>query len=226
MDDEEGYHEEMDERMTYSLADPMRIHTLLIDGYYLFNGSRFSYAAAFDQSVIQRRSAGSPIAGAMYYHASMKSDNDHNADYIFFNNNVGRLRQTQLSLGAGYAYNWVPASGWLVSALAMPMLTLYDHLELSRYDSDYRQQILDEESDGPSIVDMLLKDWHITHTRTEKSTSTCLLNFDARLSLTYQLEESLFLNVYGQFYKFRIRNSGLHGRLNDWVVYASIGIQL
>ena len=31
------------------LEDPIRVHTVIADAYYLFNGKRFSYAAAYDQ---------------------------------------------------------------------------------------------------------------------------------------------------------------------------------
>ena len=60
------------------LDDPIRVRSLFLDGYYLFNGKHFSYAAAYDQSLIQRRSAGSFIAGLMYYHTSVAYDGDQN----------------------------------------------------------------------------------------------------------------------------------------------------
>ena len=37
--------------------------------YYIFNHRRFSYPAAFSQSTIQRRSAGSPFVGHWLYTA-------------------------------------------------------------------------------------------------------------------------------------------------------------
>lgn len=34
------------------LVSPIKVRTLIADGYYLFNGKHFSYSAAYDQSVI------------------------------------------------------------------------------------------------------------------------------------------------------------------------------
>ena len=54
------------------LTDPIKVRTVIADGYYLFNGKRFSYAAAYDQSVLQKRPAGSLMAGAMYYYGNLR----------------------------------------------------------------------------------------------------------------------------------------------------------
>ena len=74
--------------------------------------SRFwaiSYAAAYDQSVVQKRSAGSLMAGAMYYHSTVAYDEGRDAEFIMYMNDIGRMKQYQLSLGGGYAYNLCPA---------------------------------------------------------------------------------------------------------------------
>lgn len=42
------------------------MQVLNLTGYYTFNHRRFSYPAAFTQSYIQRRSAGSWLAGISY----------------------------------------------------------------------------------------------------------------------------------------------------------------
>ena len=46
------------------LLAPVSIASLYLNGYYVFNGRRYSQAAAYNQSVIQRRSAGSLLVGA------------------------------------------------------------------------------------------------------------------------------------------------------------------
>ena len=63
-----SYNSNMPEFMP-STEDPIRVRSLFLDGYYLFNSKRFSYAAAYDQSLIQRLSAGTPLVGAMYHHS-------------------------------------------------------------------------------------------------------------------------------------------------------------
>ena len=50
-------------------------------------------------------------------------------------------------------------------------------------------------------------------------------NFDARLSLTYNIGQ-YFVNVYGQFNNMRYRHDSSHGHLNDWFVNASFGVRL
>ena len=51
------------------------------------------------------------------------------------------------------------------------------------------------------------------------------VNFDARLSLTYNFGR-YFVNAYGQFNNMRYRHDSSHGHLNDWFVNASIGLRL
>lgn len=46
------------------IGAPVWIRSTYINGYYVFNGRHYSQAAAYNQSVIQRRSAGSLLAGA------------------------------------------------------------------------------------------------------------------------------------------------------------------
>ena len=135
------------ERETFQnvLLSPIRVHTLIADGYYLLNGRHFSYSAAYDQSAIQLRSAGSLMVGAMYYYSHVNYAADENADFILLMNNIGHVRQWQAGVGLGYAYNWVPARGWLVSAAVMPLVTFVNRSKMTTYDSNYRQLAVDEE---------------------------------------------------------------------------------
>ena len=52
------------------------LKVLNIAGYYTFNHRRFSYPAAFTQSYIQRRSAGSWLAGISYQGGSIRTTDD------------------------------------------------------------------------------------------------------------------------------------------------------
>jgi len=205
----------------FDLITPINIHTLILDGYYLFNGKYFSYAAAYDQSVIQKRSAGSLMAGFMYYHSHIQYASDDNADFIFLMSNIGRIKQWQLSAGAGYAYNLVPCKGLLISAMFMPMLTFYNNNKISLYDSNYRQQMISEE-DGKELD---IEDWRIYPMTETSKHSKVSLNFDARLSVTYNWKR-FFANIYGQFSQFPYRDDNVKGRLNDWYVNAALGVRL
>ncbi len=75
-----------------------------LDAYYTFNHKRFSYPAAFNQTTLQRRSAGSPIVGMGFTRHSIDMSIEGLPDQLFY---------TDLSLSGGYAYNWVIAKNWL-----------------------------------------------------------------------------------------------------------------
>lgn len=97
--------------------------------YYIFNHRRFSYPAAFSQSTIQRRSAGSWLCGVGYTKHSLKIDWDKLYDTVAdrlgedvasrcmdSNLKMKEIKYTDLSASCGYAYNWVFARNWLAAA--------------------------------------------------------------------------------------------------------------
>ncbi len=87
-----------------------------VSGYYVFNAKRFSYLAAFDQTQEQLRNAGSWMLAATF----------SNGRYIANSDSLGNLsmRFTQVSLGGGYAYNWI-THHWLLHARTLPQLVIY-----------------------------------------------------------------------------------------------------
>lgn len=218
-----GVYEAMEKTEEKDMWNPIKTRTLILDGYYLFNGKHCSYAAAYDQSVIQKRSAGSLMAGAMYYHAHTRYDYDMDADFILMMNDIGRIKQSQASVGVGYIYNWVPAKGLLISAMAMPMLTFYNQLKIWRYDSNYRQMAKDDKWHKDD--ELLPEEYRIWEMENTTQHSNVILNIDARLSLTYQWSR-YFINAYGQFNNFRYDNGDNSSRLNDWFINVAIGIRL
>lgn len=195
----------------------------MADGYYIFNKRRFSYKAAYRQSVIQKRSAGSWLAGAMFYYSDFRYDDLSNAELLVYMNNVGRIKQWQANVGAGYGYNYVPAKGWLISAMAMPMLTVYNHVDFYNYKSWYSELAQADEVYNPNDVPM--EERWMTKDRTEKINSRISLNFNARLSITYNWSR-YFACVNGQFYNFRYHHKDHRGNLNDWYANATIGVRL
>ena len=209
------------------LPSPIKTRALFLDGYYLFNGKKCSYAAAYDQSVIQKRSAGSLMAGAMYFHSTIRYDTDDNADLILFMNDIGRMKSWQGSVGAGYIYNWVPTKGLLVSGMAIPMITLFNHQKMWRYDSNLKDLVTTEGLDA--ILDYTEFKEKIRPSEeipVESRNSNTRWNLDARLSITYEWDNLLFINAYGQFCTFPYKMDDVSGRLNDWYINASIGIRL
>ena len=97
---------------------------LNIAGYYTFNHRRFSYPAAFTQSYIQRRSAGSWLAGISYQGGSIKTTDDLKAR----NPNAPdvRIYIGHVGIGGGYGYNWVPSRKWLLHLSILPTVVVYN----------------------------------------------------------------------------------------------------
>lgn len=210
------------------LDDPVKVHTLVADAYYIFNSKHFSYAAAYDQSLIQKCSAGSWLAGGMYFHGDIDYATDRNADLVFTLRHIGRLKFWQGSVGAGYAYNWVPAQGLLISGMAMPMLTFVNRIKTYIYetnvmellDSDENTEKNDEEWEEWWDANVSLGDYTV-----RRSNSHMRFNVDARLSVTYNFG-NFSVNAYGQFTNFSFHQDEGHGHLNDWYVNTSVGIRL
>lgn len=94
--------------------------------YYIFNHRRFSYPAAFSQSTIQRRSAGSPLLGIGYTRHTLEVNWKELADLVNcrLGNHVkvdstlmfDKIKYTDVSISGGYAYNWVFAHNWLLAS--------------------------------------------------------------------------------------------------------------
>ena len=207
------------------LEDPIRVHTVIADAYYLFNGKRFSYAAAYDQSVIQKKSAGSIMAGAMFYYGKIDFATKNNAELIYLMRGLGKVKLWQGSVGAGYAYNWVPVKGLLVNAMAMPMLTLVNRIKVYAFKTNVEDVMNQYEDDEYPSDEELLAQYEITPLTRKSYNSGIAVNFDARISVTYTLAR-YFVNAYGQFNNFRYTHEDNRGRLNDWFVNAAFGVRL
>ena len=225
--------EDMEEMKKVVLIDPIKVNTILADGYYLFNSRKFSYAAAYKQSVIQKRSAGSLMAGAMFNYTNINYAADSNGDLIFLMHGLGRVKLWQGSLGVGYAYNWVPCKGLLVNVMAMPMLTVVNKLKAYAYETNIPEMMED-----PTFLKFVnyeigydeYDEWYYANVKikylgSETFNSGASFGFDGRVSLTYNFGR-YFLNVYGQFNNVRYHHNSSNGYLNDWFINSSIGVRL
>jgi len=93
-------------------------------GYYTFNHRRFSFPAAFTQSFIQRRSAGSWLAGISYQGGSIKTtdalkERNPNAPET-------RIYIGHFGIGGGYGYNLVLGKKWLLHFSMLPTFVVYN----------------------------------------------------------------------------------------------------
>ena len=102
-------------------ADMLKVKTLNVNAFYVFNSRRFSYPAAFSQSYIQRRSAGSFLlaASGQGQHATLDWEQEM------------QLKVTNIGIGAGYGYNYVPRQGWLFHISALPTFIVYSKTSMT-----------------------------------------------------------------------------------------------
>lgn len=92
---------------------------LSVNGHYVFNGSRFSYPAAFTQSYVQKKSAGSWLAGFSYLGGRMLTTDKRPVDVPRTRTYVGYF-----ALGGGYGYNLVLGERWLFHLSLMPTVVV------------------------------------------------------------------------------------------------------
>ena len=106
--------------------DGLNVSITGLNAYYIGNHRKFSYPAAFSQSTCQRRSAGSFMLGGGYTRHSLKLDyaklktavNDvapQTAEELDSGLMFKDIKYTDISLSAGYGYNWVFSINWLLS---------------------------------------------------------------------------------------------------------------
>lgn len=100
-----------------------KVETININMYYVFNPRRFSYAAAFAYSYIQRKSAGSLLTAlsAQGQHARVDAPESGVIDF----------KMTNIGIGAGYGYNYVPSPRWLIHLSTVPTFIVYSNTSFS-----------------------------------------------------------------------------------------------
>ena len=195
---------------SWEIAHPMKVRSVFADAYYMFNGKHFSYAAAYDQSAIQRRSAGSLVAGLMYHYSRVEYDSGENIELLDIMHGVGQMKMWQGSLGAGYAYNWVPHKNWLISVMFLPVITFYNRGKVFYYERDHPENELSEE---------------LHFVNSELTDNKIVPNFDSRLSVTYN-RARYYLNAYGTYNSFKYSNNeGGSVQVGDWYAYFSWGLR-
>lgn len=98
------------------------------DVYYFFNHKKYSQAAAFSYSKIQRRSQGSFYAGFSMYSESYNVDFASLPDYMtaklpdWWINYQYRVRTKNYGIRFGYGYNWVFARDWVLGTTVSPVV--------------------------------------------------------------------------------------------------------
>lgn len=225
---------------------PVWIRSAYLNAYYVFNGRRYSQAAAYNQSVIQRRSAGSFLAGATWYQSSFDNSDLANRLLLLYCNNEKRIKIHQANIGFGYGYNLVPLRGLVINAMVMPTLSVYNRVKVERYDCNYSL------TEGTGEIDDY-GEWNKqTHTWANGKTQKPLglekgtdwtdkydlwggdsetdygriqFNVDVRLGLAYNWK-NFFIGAQAQFNRFSYKKSECKVVLIDGYARLSMGVRL
>lgn len=100
-----------------------------ITGYYVFNHRRYSVSAAYNQSYIQRRSAGSWLAGLSYQGGSIKTSDERKEQKP--DSPDVRIGVGHIGIGGGYGYNLVLGKKWLLNLTLLPTFVVYNRNKLT-----------------------------------------------------------------------------------------------
>ena len=228
-----------------SMPSPVWIRSVYINGYYVFNGRRYSQAAAYNQSVIQRRSAGSLLLGATWYQSSFDYDDIQNAVYMIIGHGIYRAKVHQANLGIGYGYNWVPLRGLVVNAMAMPTISVYNRVKTYKYETNYDLSPKDPVDDygnwdpetrkwanGKTHKPLLMAVekkvvsqfdyWEIDP---EVDYSMLRLNLDLRLGIAYNWS-NYFFGIQAQYNNFNYKTDECKVNIYDAYARMSFGVRL
>lgn len=227
----------------FSMPSPVWIRSVYLNGYYVFNGRRYSQAAAYNQSVIQRRSAGSLLLGATWYQSSFDYSDIANGYFMIFAGGIYRIKVHQANLGVGYGYNWVPFRGLVVNVMAMPTISVYNRVKV--YKNDFNYYLAPEEPvDDYGEWDMETKLWangkpdkpltmlkegdndvYYWDDGSETSYSALQLNLDLRLGIAYNWS-NYFIGIQAQYNNFIYKKNQSKVNIFDAYARISLGVRL
>lgn len=186
-----------------------RLKATIINGYYVFNSKRYSLPAAMEQSLIQKRSAGSLTAYALFMTANLEAKNATLGQML---GGLKRIEFYQAALGLGYGYNYTPNQGRLLMHLsAAPLLVLYNKNFIT---ADYAIPL----PDGTA--------YHTDISKEVKSEHRYFLTGVARASVFYTLSPRVHFGVSALVNNIHFStDSGVKLSMNDWIANATVGVR-
>ena len=191
---------------------------LTVDGYYVLNTSRFAYPPGIAGNMVQIKSAGAWMLAGRF----LQSEFAINPEEGF-----ASYGATQISLGCGYSYTWVPFSHaprndgkgmytFFLNGTIIPMLTLFNHMSINIY----------EDVEGISVYKRGFFCWPTPNVMANATIGVSwsrfyfgaqfnynLFHFNTRNTintdqLAFSVDESLYgaaqLNVMGVFYEWNV----------------------
>lgn len=231
------------EGQTYA---PVWIRSVYVNGYYVLNGRRYSQAAAYNQSVIQRRSSGSFLLGVTWNQSSFDYSDNQNAIFMLGSHNIGHIKMHQANIGIGYGYNLVPFRGMVVNLMLMPNVSVYNRVKVYKYDCNYELTRAADTSDygqwNPQTHtwangkthkpfpanenDMSwLNDIDIWKTGSETDYGMLRFSLDMRLGIAYNWK-NFFLALQLQYNQLSYKKSNSKVSLLDGFGQVNLGVRL
>lgn len=225
----------------FNMPSPVWIRSVYVNGYYVFNGRHYSQAAAYNQSVIQRRSAGSLLVGATWYQSSFDYSDISNGVFMIIGDNIHRIKVHQANLGVGYGFNWVPFRGLVVNAMAMPTVSVYNRVKVYRYNFNYYlapNEPVDDYGEfnkdtkiwangkqckplGMREADEVIYCWEGD---SDTTYSALRLNLDLRLGIVYNWKR-YFIGLQAQYNNFTYKKDQSKVNIYDAYARASLGVR-
>ena len=237
--------EKINQESSGHLLAPVWIRSVYLNGYYVFNGRRYSQAAAYNQSVIQRHSAGSFLAGATWYQSSFDNSDTKNTLMLVLSNNEKRIKIHQANIGIGYGYNLVPLRGLVINAMAMPTLSVYNRVKVEKYNCNYSLDDGEGDTDdygqwnkqthtwangktqkplGLAQEDSWLDEIDLWGGDSETSYGRLQFNIDLRLGIAYNWK-NYFIGAQAQFNRFSYKKGECKVVLIDGFARLSLGMR-
>lgn len=227
----------------FTMPSPVWIRSVYLNGYYVLNGRRYSQAAAYNQSVIQRHSAGSFLLGATWYQSSFDYSDIKNGFFMIFGGGTSRIKVHQANIGVGYGYNWVPFRGLVVNAMVMPTLSVYNRVKVDKYDFNYHlapNEPVDDYGEFNKDTKLwangktdkplgMLKDGdddiYYWNEDSETSYSSMHFNVDLRLGIAYNWS-NFFIGLQAQYNNFIYKKDQVKVNIFDAYARIAFGVRL
>ncbi|MBP3254615.1 MAG: DUF4421 family protein [Bacteroidales bacterium] len=186
-----------------------RLRATIINGYYVFNSERYSLPAAMEQSLVQRKSAGSLTAYILYLSATLEANN---SNLVTMLGGMKKVEFYQTAIGLGYGYNYTPNEGrLLIHASAAPLLVFFNKNFIT---ADYAFPL----TDGSY--------YHVDMLKEVKTKHNYFLTGVARASIFYHITPRIYFGCAALINNIRFdSDSGVEIKMNDWIANATIGIR-
>jgi|SRR5690348_12161768 len=96
----------------------LQLYLFGLSRYYIFNSEKFSYRASFKQNELQKKSAGTLLAGLELYYGIVKADSNlipKSVNEKYPQKNLTKINYLSIGPGIGYAYTQIMARHFFIT---------------------------------------------------------------------------------------------------------------